>query len=86
MFHAQEMKIVLTNAHIDLLATVIMVKMSLSLAQVLQISPPGEITDWLIQKMRPKVLSKEFGEELKFSTELNGTKYATMALQKTMQE
>jgi hypothetical protein len=45
MFHAQEMKIVLSSAHIDLKATVIMVKMSLSLAQNIQISPPGMATD-----------------------------------------
>ena len=85
MFHAQEMKIVLTSAHIDLSATAVTGKMSMSLAQVLQISPPGETTDWLIQKMRLTITVLEFGEELKFSTELNGTKYATLTLQKTMQ-
>jgi hypothetical protein len=51
MFHAQEMKIVLTSAHIDLLATVGMVKMSLSLAQDHQITPQTETTDWQPQKI-----------------------------------
>ena len=56
MFHAQEMKITLANVRIDLSATVVTEKMSMSLAQVLQISPPGVTTDWPIQKMRPTTM------------------------------
>ena len=56
MFHVQEMKITLANVHIDLSATAATGKMYMSLAQVLQISPPGVTTDWPIQKMRPTTM------------------------------
>ncbi len=84
MFHAQEMKQALINAHIDLSATVIIMKTLLSLAQEHRITLLGETIDWpthiIIQT------SPQFGEELKNSTDQFGTKFATMTLQQTMQK
>jgi hypothetical protein len=78
MFHAQELKITLANASIDLSATAVTQKTSLSLAQEHLITPLTETTDWRIHLIRPTtmVLSIVFGEELKYSTELIGTKFA----------
>ena len=78
MFHAQEMKITLANASIDLSATAVTQKTLLSLAQENLITPLMETTDWRIHLIRTTtmVLSIVFGEELKYSTELIGTKFA----------
>jgi hypothetical protein len=53
MFHAQEMKQALINAHIDLSATVITLKTLLSLAQEHQITQLVETTDWPTHIMKP---------------------------------
>ena len=88
MFHAQEMKIALISAYINLSETVVTTKTSLLLAHLHIITPQKETTDWLTQKIWPTqiILSKVFGEELKISTELNGTKFVTMTLPWTMQK
>ena len=88
MFHALEMKQALINAHIDLSATVIIMKTLLSLAQEHQITLLVETTDWPIHIMIQNLqeLSQQFGEELKYSTDQFGTKFATMTLHRTMQK
>lgn len=53
MFHALEMKQALINAHIDLSATVIIMKTLLSLAQEHQITLLVETTDWPTHIMKP---------------------------------
>ena len=88
MFHAQEMKITLANASIDLSATAVTQKTSLSLAQEHLITPLTETIDWRIHKIWPTtmVLYIVFGEELKYSTELIGIKFVTMTLPWATQE
>ena len=51
MFHAQEMKITLANVRIDLSATAVTGKMSMSHAQDHQITLQMETTDWPPQKI-----------------------------------
>ena len=53
MFHAQEMKQALINAHLGLSAIVIIMKTLLSLAREHQITLLVETTDWPTHIMKP---------------------------------
>jgi hypothetical protein len=88
MLYALEMKIALINAHIDLSATVFIPRTLLLLVQDYQITLLGDTSGWQTHKILPltQEIIKESGEELKYSTDLIGTQFASMTFHGTMQK